>query len=152
MRAAPRLRAPDAECPLDLRDRLAGIAPQEGELATAGQRTAVILLAPGRLQDVLVEPLRVVGVAEAQRQLGVEQTRVVGRRAILTGGEIVLADAEPAAELAQELQRRDAVAGLDARDVRRRAAREGEIALGEACALARGAQPLAYRDRVVDMC
>ena len=128
-----------------------GFAALEGELAETRQRAAVVLVAPRRGEHLLVQPLRVVLVAEAHRQLRVEQARIVGRGAVLAGCEEVLADAEPAAELSEQLQRRDAVAGLDAGDVRRRAAGEGEVALGEARTLARGAQPLAYGGRIVDV-
>ena len=60
------------------------------------------------------------------------------------GRQVILGNAEPAAELAQELERGDAVARLDARDVRGRAAREGELPLAEACLLAGDLQSLAY--------
>jgi hypothetical protein len=55
------------------------------------------------------------------------------------------------AHLAQELERRDPVARLDPRDVRGRAARERELALAQAGALAGLPETLSDCDGIVDM-
>ena len=68
------------------------------------------------------------------------------------GREVILADAEAPAHLTQELERRNAVARLDAGDVRGRAAREGELALAQTRPFAGLTEPPTDLDRVVDMC
>ena len=75
--------------------------------------------------------------------------------AVRAGREVVLGDAEAAAELAEELEGGDAVAGLDARDVGRRAAREGELPLAQTGPFARARRrlPTAFGSSTwVDFC
>src|SRR5262249_39889629 len=145
-------RPPDAERALDLLDGLARIAAQERELSAPGECPAIVLLAPRRLEHLVVEALCVVRIAEPKCELGVEQPRVVGRRAVLAGGQVVLADSEAPTQFPEELRRLNPVPGFDSGDVRRRTSGEREIALSEACALPCRMQPFAYRGGVVDMC
>src|SRR6185503_10011628 len=77
-----------------------------------------------------VELVRALDVVEAQRDLGLERGEVLGLR-LLARGEVVLGHAEAPAELPEELERGDPVARLDPRDIRRRAARERELALAQ---------------------
>ena len=99
-------------------DRFARIALSERDLAEPSEGSGSLVCADA-LRERLLEHLPcLVGLVETQRELGVHETRggVVTLRA---GGQVVLADAEPPAHLSQELERRDSVAGLDARDVGR---------------------------------
>jgi hypothetical protein len=106
----------------------------------------------GALEELGVEPFDLVQVSQAEDDLGLEEGPSDVAAAVLRArGEPVLGDAEPAPELAQKLERGDAVPGLDPRDVGRRAAREREPALAEPGFLARAAKPPADGARVVDV-
>src|SRR5581483_9259624 len=64
-------------------------------------------------------------------------------------GDELLTDAEPGGELADQLERRHALALLDPRDVRGGAAGERQLALAQPRRLARLAQSTAESNRVV---
>ena len=95
------------------------------------------------------EPFRLDRLAEPERQLCSEQ-RIVGALR-QPGRELVGVDSEPARKPAQELQRRDPLALLEARHVCGRADASGEGPLTQACALARGAESPGQPRRRVDM-
>src|ERR671925_1129471 len=121
---------------LELLDRTARVARVEGQLAEPGEGPRTILARGRLLERVRIELSREVALVEPERKLRVDQAgRVV--TALDTRCEVVLADPEPAAHLTQELKRWDPVAGLDARDVRRRATRKRELTLAQARAFAR---------------
>jgi hypothetical protein len=65
--------------------------------------------------------------------------------------EIVLGHVQAFSELAEELKGGDPVAGFDAGDVGRGAARKGKLALAEASSFASLLQPLADGGGTVDM-
>ena len=106
------------------------------------------------LEHLRVQALGELELAQPERDLGLEVCAVALVR-VRPRREIVLGDAEPAAELAKELERRDPVTRLDPRDVGRRAAREGQLPLAEAGGLPRCAKAIAYRlgsSTCVDFC
>ena len=140
----------DAPRLLEPAHRLAGVPLAERELAEPRERPGPLVGVGALLERRLEHLPRLVGLVEAQRELCVHEPRrgVVPLRA---GGEVVLADAETPAHLAQELEGRDPVARLDPRDVRGRAARKRELALAQAGALTGLSQPLTDRDGIIYM-
>ena len=95
-----------------------------------------------RVERLGVELLGGVDLVEPERDLGVEQRPILGQDVpVEARREPVLADTEPPTHLAEQLQRRNPLAGLDARDVRGRAALERELALAQSGALTRVPQP-----------
>jgi len=120
------------------------------DLAEAGVRRRALAVAGALLEHLRVEGLGELEVVEAERYLGLEGGSVAPLR-VCPGGEVVLRDAEPAPQLAQKLEGRDAVARLDAGDVGRRTAGEGQLALAQPGRLSGCAETLAYRVGVVDV-
>jgi hypothetical protein len=132
---------------LEEADRAARVPAAEGELAESGERGAAIVL-----ERILEEPLGGLEIVEPERDLGVEECGLPGDRPVLAPGrEVVRADAEALAELAQDLERRNPVAGLDPRDVGGGAALERELALVQARALPRFPEPRADLGGAIDM-
>ena len=127
-----------------------GLAAAERDLTQSGEPFG----AESRrraLEKRRVEALGLVELVQAERNLGLDENAASVPAHVGAGRQVVLGNAEPAAELAQQLEGGDAVARLDARDVRGRAAREGELALAEACLLAGELESLAYSGGAVDM-
>jgi hypothetical protein len=84
-------------------------------------------------------------VAEPQGDLGLEKLRAQIRAVRIAGRQIVRADSEALAELAEDLKRRDTSACLDPGYIGGRAALERELTLREAGGLTR--VPQATTDR-----
>lgn len=103
------------------------------------------------LEKRRVEALGLVELVQTQSNLGLDENPDSVPPNVGAGRQIVLGDAEPAPELAQQLEGRNPVARLDARDVRGRAARKGELALAEARLLAGDLKSLAHSSGAVDM-
>jgi hypothetical protein len=95
--------------------------------------------------------VRPLAVAEAKRNVRLEDRVGCVRQIGGAGREVVLGDADDAREVAKHLQGRPARAALDARDVRRAAAVEHEVALCQAGGPACVADPDADGARVVDV-
>ena len=95
--------------------------------------------------------LRLLELVQAERDLGFGQEGAVLERPFCSRCQEVLGDVETPAELAQELEGRDAVTGLDPRDVGGRAARERQLALAEPDPFPRGLESLANRGGAVDV-
>jgi hypothetical protein len=115
-----------------------------------GLRLRALAVVRGLVEQLRVEVVGRLEVVEAQRDFGL-QGLAVARLGVRPGGEIVLGDAEPPPELAEELEGRDPVAGLDPRDVRRRAARESQLSLAEPGGFPRGSKAVSYRPWIVDV-
>ena len=125
----------------------------ERNLSEACKRSRALVVGRGCVECLVVELLGGIELAEAKCDLGIEQRPVLRQEvAVEPGRKPVLAHSEAPAHLAEELERRDPLAGLDPRDIGGRAAFEGELALAQACALARISEPAAHLSRVVDMC
>src|SRR5581483_8074309 len=90
-----------------------------------------------------VQLLRMVGLAEAQRDLRLDERDVLVRRRLHSRREPLRSDVQTRRELVDHLQRGDARAGLQPRDVGGRASGERELALREPRAQARLAETLA---------
>src|SRR6266508_1768654 len=106
--------------------------------------------ADGLLERVHEEPAGLLALVEPHRDLGFEQAaRVVAP--LRAGCQVVLAHAQTAPHLAEELEGGNPVARLDSRDVRRRAALERELALAQAGALTRFFESATDLYGVVDM-
>ena len=131
-------------------DRLARLPLSVGELPQPDKR-ASLLLARRRLRKSLGVQLRgVLPLVEAQADLGFHEYGVLVM-ALASRREVVLTHSEAPAHLAQELERRDAVARLDAGNVGGRATRERELALAQPRPFAGFFEPSTNLDRVVDM-
>jgi hypothetical protein len=129
-------------------DRLGHLARAERELAEPLLDVRAVGRPNRLLERLAVQLLGALDVVEAQGELGFEEQEAL-RPEVGAGREVVLRDAQAASELPKELERRDAVAGLDARDVGRGATGERELALAEAGCLARRPKALADCLRVV---
>ena len=133
-------------------DRASRVAVPEGELSEPREGFRALGRSAGVVQGLLEEPLGALHVVEPERDLCLdERSAAHGLDSLDARREVVLGHAETPAELAEELQRRNPVAGLDPRDVRGRAAREGEAALAEAYALARFLQPPSDGGGIIDV-
>jgi hypothetical protein len=86
------------------------------------------------------EAFRLVGLAESQRDFGLEQLDRLEHSRIDTCREPLAGHLEPQSKLVDHLQRRHARAGFEARDVGGGAARKGELPLRHAGPLARRLQ------------
>jgi hypothetical protein len=139
-----------------LLERLHGAArlsSLEGNLAESGQRPSPLVVGRRSIEYLPVELLGRFELAEAESDLGIEERSVLGEHlAVKPRCKPVLADPEPPAHLPEELERRDPIAGLDAGDVGRRAAVEGQLALAQTRAFACVPQSPTYRSGVVHMC
>ncbi len=130
--------------------RLGGLPVAECEAAEAGERFGTVVpVFPGVSERALVERARRLDVVEPERDLGVDKAGVGVRLDPAPGREVVGADAQPASELAQQLDRRDALAELEPRDVRRSARVACQGALTQTGLLTSLSEPLADRVRVV---
>ena len=138
---------------LEQLDRLTDGTVAERDLAEPGEGTPAFVGRHRPLERGAVEIARDVDVGQAQGDLCIhERLRIRLRRRLRAARrQEVLGDAEAPPHLAQELERGDAGARLDPRDVRGGAAREGQVALAEARCLASRAEPSADRGRVVDV-
>ena len=132
-------------------DRLTRLSFPVGELPETGERAGLLVARRRLLERLAVQPGRLLALVEAEADLGLDQDGVLVVP-LVARCEVVLAHAEAPAHLAQELKRRNAVARLDAGDVRGRAARERELALAQTRAFAGLTQPPTDLDWVVDMC
>src|SRR5439155_7961343 len=103
-------------------------ALDEGQLPEPAERPRPLVARRRPLEDLVEEFPGELALVESKRDLGLDERRAF-LVALVAGGEVVLADTEPLSHLSQQLQRRDSVARFDPRDVRRRAAREGELSL-----------------------
>jgi hypothetical protein len=110
------LRRPvERERALEVLDGEAWIAAPVGDLAEAFVSARAESVRRGVLQEVGVEALRVLEVLQAEGDLGFQERAAGVAAAVLRARrEPVLGDPEPAAELAQQLEGRNAVPGLDA--------------------------------------
>ena len=143
--------AVQVECALELLDRQPRVAASVRDLAEAGVRVRLDLVVGHLLEHPRVQALGELELVQPERDLGLEDG-AVALTGVDAGGEVVLRDAEPAAQLTQELERGNPVARLDPRDVGGRAAGEGELALAEPGGLACGAEAVADGARVVYVC
>jgi hypothetical protein len=143
----------ELERPLEALDRLARPAAAVRHLAEALVRLRPREVGARVLEHRREEALRQVELLQAERDLGLEEGPARLEAAVLRpGGEPVLGDPEPPAELAEELERRDAVTRLDAGDVGGRAAGKGQLPLAQPGLLARRAKAQADRAGVIDVC
>ena len=125
----------ERERALELLDREARVAPAVRDLAKARVRVRLDVVVGASLSIFVYRPS---ASSSSPSRSATSASRTAPSR---SGGStpvarIVLGDAEPAAQLAKELERRDPVARLDPRDVGRGAAGEGELPLAEAGGLA----------------
>jgi hypothetical protein len=86
-------------------------------------------------------------VVEAQSDLSFDER--VPLRFLLARGQLVGAHTEPAAQFAKELERRNSLSALDARDVGGAAAGERELPLAQAAPLPSLPEADAHRRRTI---
>jgi hypothetical protein len=105
---------------------------------------------PRVLQRIFEQLRRLEDSIELECDPSVGEAR--GGRDQRAGREELLADVEAVRELTEDAARRDPRSGLDARDVRGRAAGERELSLTQARPLAGFTETCARGGRVVDVC
>jgi hypothetical protein len=133
-------------------DRVARPPLVERDLAEPGERLRPLRGRDRSGERLLVEPPCAFEIVETKRELRVEEPGRLCLRGDGAGRKVVRADAEPAAEPAQKLERRRPPADLEPRDVGTRAtADRGEPRLREAGALTSFAKSPPRSHRVVDM-
>ena len=96
--------------------------PASARARTAGRGAA--------LERLRVQVLGDLELIEPERDVGLEQLVGLGRPA-RAGGQVVLLHADAARQLAQDLERRNAIAALDPADVHGGASLERELALAQ---------------------
>src|SRR2546423_322063 len=130
-------------------DRFLDVARTKRELREPPERPAARNVVVCALESLCVEVLRDLDLVEAKRDLRLEQ-RIAGL-GLRAADQKFLARCEPLRELAEELQRRDPLAALDARDIDGAAARERELPLAQPRLLASRLQAGSECDRVIDV-
>ena len=130
-------------------DRRRGLPVAKRDLAETGKRGRPHRIT--RLQMIAIEALCPVDLAQPEGDLGVDERRRLRRLRNDTGRKPLAGNLETKGELVDHLQRRHPVAGFDPRDVGGSAAGEGEPALGEPAALARGLETDPHLARRVDV-
>ena len=103
------------------------------------------------VERLRVEPAGGADVVEAERDLGIDERRAGDHAGVHPRREEVRIHAETLPELAQKLNRRDPLAELEPRDVRRRAGIPGELLLRQPRALARLSETVPDSLRIVDV-
>ena len=137
---------------VEVLDRLARVAAAERELPEALECAAALPRLLGSVERLLEETRGGVEVVEAERELGLREQVVLPAGARVAGREVLAGHAEPLPQQLEHLERGRAHARLDPRDVRRRAARERELALAQSDLLTRFLDANSDRSRIVDMC
>jgi hypothetical protein len=141
----------ELECLLERLDGPVGVAPAERDLSETGERPCALSVADLGAGDGREMLLGGFDVSEPEVELGLGE-RVGNRRARLVAAREVLdVHADPVRELTEQLQRRDALAGFDPRDVRRRAPWERERTLRETGLDSSLTEPPTDRGGVVDV-
>jgi hypothetical protein len=144
-----RSEVPSRDEGLEPLDRLGGPAGPERSQPQPQRGPLTRRVRPLAGAQRLVDLDRAVRIAEPHLQLGVDQVQVRPARGSV--GQIVHVDLEAVGELAQDLERGNPLSGLDARDVRGRAALEGQLALTQPRSLARRAHASADSCGIIDV-